>query len=107
MLDTEEMKTKIGVLADMYPVGLRVIHGCGRKGRVVLDEPVHVPGVFHGKPTAWCFSDMRTGNAMVCVAWDNEFGFDRWLVWVPLHKVRPIRGQRENRPALAPSGRAR
>ncbi|WP_137991212.1 hypothetical protein [Streptomyces vilmorinianum] len=102
---TDEIRTELGVLARLHPLGTRVRHACGREGTITLDQPPHVPGTFDGRPTARSFADTSNGAAMVCASWDNEFGFDRWIVWVPMESVRTVERQRVNRPGLAGGAR--
>ncbi|MFJ2477054.1 hypothetical protein ACIOWI_29465 [Streptomyces sp. NPDC087659] len=96
---SDEVAAELAVLARLLPLGSRVRHKSGRMGTVTLDQPPNVPGTFAGKPTAWCFSDVYAGEPMVCAAWDNDAGVDRWLVWVPVAYVRSQQGARPNRPA--------
>ncbi|MFJ4551023.1 hypothetical protein ACIP4X_17650 [Streptomyces sp. NPDC088817] len=83
-------------LADQFPVGSRVVHECGRQGTVALDQPVHVPGVFDGGPTAVCLSRGRL-EPMVFVSWDNDEGLT-WRVWAPVAKIRRSAAPAVNRP---------
>ncbi|MEV6791319.1 hypothetical protein AB0M87_04805 [Streptomyces sp. NPDC051320] len=123
VVDTDDMRTQQAVLEGMFPLGTRVRHACGRLGTVSIDEPAHVPGAFDGKPTAWAFARIddcpcatggatakcspracfpAMGEAMICVNWDNNRGFDKWLVWAPLSLVQAVKVTRhENRPANA------
>ncbi|MGW7355156.1 hypothetical protein ACWGI0_00295 [Streptomyces sp. NPDC054802] len=104
--DNEQMRIELNVLARALPVGTRIRHRSGRIGTVVLDQPPHVPGLFDGRPTAWCFAIDRHYEALVCASWENDRGFDRWICWTSMEAVQKVSGgTRVNRPAVKAGAR--
>ena len=97
---SDEMKAELAVLAGLLPLGTRIRHiRSGRMGTVIIDQPPHVPGYFDGKPTAWCFANEYSADALVCASWDNDKGFDRWICWAAMDDVQKVKpGVRPNRP---------
>ncbi|MFD4830214.1 hypothetical protein ACFWPV_10215 [Streptomyces uncialis] len=91
------VEAQLALLAELFPVGTRIVHDGGRCGTIVQDQPPHVPGLFTGKPTAWCLPLGDGGQAQVCARWDNPDGLV-WLAWAPITKVRPAAIRRSNRP---------
>ncbi|WP_435600806.1 hypothetical protein [Streptomyces sp. C10-9-1] len=78
--DAETVARILDAQAAELPVGARVRHRRnGRLGTVYLDSPPNVPGRFDGRPRAHCLG--HDGARLVCVSWDNELGFSRWIVW--------------------------
>ncbi|MGW0574800.1 hypothetical protein ACWD25_02290 [Streptomyces sp. NPDC002920] len=93
---TKTTRQQLHDLAERFPPGTRVVHACGRKGTVALDQPAHVPGVFSGHPTSVCLTRRRL-EPMVFATWDNEYDFI-WRVWVPVAQIRTGRTPAVNRP---------
>jgi hypothetical protein len=107
VVDTsDEMTAELAVLAKLLPLGTRIRHRSGRVGTVVIDQPPHVPGMFDGRPTAWCFANEHSDEALVCASWDNDRGFDRWICWTSINSVQRVKGgTRFNRPAAKAGAR--
>ncbi|MDX2749584.1 hypothetical protein PV413_03545 [Streptomyces scabiei] len=83
---SDEVKAQIEALASKWPEGAQVRHrDYDTKGVIRLDSPAKVPGLFHGKPSAWCLSD--DGTARVCVVWGAS-GDVPLRVWQPAHALR-------------------
>lgn len=65
---TDTLKAELEALAQQWPEGAHVRHRrFGTKGVIRLDSPAAVPGIFHGRPTAWCIG--HDGTARVSVVW--------------------------------------
>ncbi|EST24492.1 hypothetical protein [Streptomyces roseochromogenus] len=92
----EQVRAQLISLAEQYPVGLRVVHACGRQGTVTLDQAEHVPGLFNGKPAAVCLTG-EWREPMVFAHWENEAELT-WGVWVPVASIRRGTAPVANRP---------
>lgn len=90
-------QAQLDELAAQYPAGARVTHACGRGGTVAVDQPVHVPGLFTGRPTTVCLGGPWHSEPMVFVTWDNEADLV-WRVWVPVARIRRAHAPAVNRP---------
>jgi hypothetical protein len=85
-------------LAGGLPADTRVAHvRSGREGTVRLDHPANVPGLFDGRPTAWCVADETSLEGLVCVSWETAFGVPQ-ICWVRYADVRATRRPLANRP---------
>ncbi|WP_406168986.1 hypothetical protein [Streptomyces sp. NBC_00996] len=90
-------RAHLAELAVQFPVGTRIVHACGRAGTVALDQPVHVPGMFDGEPSAVRLQGEWHDQPMVFASWENEHEFT-WGVWVPADQVRRTSAVSANRP---------
>lgn len=80
------LKAEIEALAKQWPVGAHVRHRrFGTKGVIRLDSPAAVPGIFDGRPTAWCIGD--DGIARVSVVWGSKSPVPL-RAWAPVSALR-------------------
>lgn len=97
-LHDTERRAHLLALAQQFPEGARIVHAGGREGTVTPDQPVHVPGAFHGLATV-CLAGEWRDQPMVFAHWDNDEGFDSWGVWVSVDTVCRVASPAVNRPA--------